>query len=503
LEEAAETPLEVGVDRFNFLLDTYSNIHQRLKSAIKMPPKKTLKSMGKKPSKAPRGRGRPRNPYTTPRPSRIIPMRIEFGHGVQPGYATGQPGAFQEGSNPFQTPVPHNVNTYNRTSAYGGGQSLPINRNLAGEFDESAINNTAGMTTPINDFTSRPTTIGPDSLAIDINSTPERGYTNFQYQNEDHDNGEILSMEEGRPQVVNTPVGMINGEAISPIFYQVMDSNPLLGSVLRQQIDLNPDERSIRVHLWNEAARLEERINAGDATPEQQARYDQVVSEMEDDIHMTRILMRIEELRQIGSGQNHGLPSFQESQYRIHQGEGGASATLIEQRRADGYAANDDIVHASLNDSAGVNPHHAPVDSDFSRPEHVYGTSRVPTVSRQGHENGRESVHPSMMGMPTTPQGQSAHQLTVSFNTPAVTNTSNQSTATSSMYTGNSGAGATVPATGGYVNVTPPTSVPSLMDLAPAADLPIRSYGPAVLTAKTPASGVYWNAARHGQAVYA
>jgi hypothetical protein len=438
-------------------------------------------------------------------------MTIEFiprggGHGVQPSYNTGQPGGFQEGSNPFQTPIPYSVSTYNRTSAYGGGQALPVNRNLADQFEANRYNNTAGNGTPINDFSSRPTTIGPDSLDHHIIDMPD-DYTRFQVQNEEHLNGEILAMEEGRPQVVDTPMGMINGEAISPIMYEVMSSNPYLGAVIRQQIDLPQDERTIRIHMWNEAATLEEKIRAGTASDEESLRYERIIDEMEPDLMMTRVLMKIEELRAIGRGQNHGLPSHQESQVRIHQGEGGASATLIEQRRADGYAANDDVIHASLNESAGVNPHHAPVDSDFARPEHVYGTARVPTVPRQGHENGREQVHPSHMGMPTAPMGQSNHQLTVSFNTPPVTNASNASTAASGMYTGGSGdgsgAGATVPATGGYVNVTPPTNIPSLMDLAPAADLPIRTYGPSVLTAKTPAAGVYWNAARHGQAVYA
>lgn len=468
-----------------------------------MPLKKTLKSMGKKPKPTTR-RTRARNPYTTPRPPRMAPMRIEIvgNHGVQPGYATGQPGGFQQGSNPFQTPVPHNINTYNRTSAYGGGQSLPVNRSLMNEFDSSSFNNTAGGTSPVNDFTSRPVTIGPDSLGNHIYDTPDRS-SGYQFNNEEPNDGEIISMEEGRPQVVNTPVGMINGEAISPIFYEVMDSDPLLGAVLQYEIDLPEGERTIRVDLWNEAAKLEEKIRAGTATPEQEARHERIMSEMEPDIAWTRVLMRMENLRRINSGQRHGLPSHQESQYRVHQGEGGGSATLIEQRRADGYAANDDIIHASLEDSAGVNPHHAPVASDFERHEHVYGHATVPTVPRQGHENGRESVHPSVAGMPTAPRGQSSHQLTVSFNTPAVTNTSNISTAGSGMYTGGSGAGATIPATGGYVNVTPPTSIPTLMDLAPAADLPIRSYGPAVLTAKTPAAGVYWNAARHGLAVYA
>lgn len=51
-------------------------------------------------------------------------MTIEFirggGHGVQPAITTGQPGGFQQASNPFRTPVPHTITTHSRYNVYGG-----------------------------------------------------------------------------------------------------------------------------------------------------------------------------------------------------------------------------------------------------------------------------------------------------------------------------------------------------------------------------------------------
>jgi hypothetical protein len=378
--------------------------------------------------------------------------------------------------------------------------TLPINRNLTNEFQQSSMNNTAGAQAPMNDFTTRPPIYGPDSL---MDTRVVRFLGDHAVVNEDADLSEIMSNASSLPQLVEVSQGNLNAEALAPLEYEFQNPNSYASQRIRQMFDNMADHaQAVRNEMFSEIVDLQEKESDGSITPEEALMLDNLVAQCQEDLLMIRTLDQAERNRSAGHGQDRGLPSLNESQVRIHQGEGGASATLIEQRRADGYGANDDIIHASLEDSAGVNPHHAPVASDFSRPEHVYGSSRVHTSSRQGHENGRSSVHPSMIGMPVTPLGQSGHQAQISFNTPALINTSNQTTAAGGMYTGGSGAGANVPATGGFINITPSQTIPTLMDLAPAADIPIRMNGPSVLTAKTPASGVYWNAARHGQAVY-
>jgi len=467
-----------------------------------MPPKKTLKTMGKK--KAPSSRRR--SPYYTPKTPRTTGMRIEMGHGVQPGYSTGQPGGFQQASNPFQTPVPHNVSAYSRYAVYTGGnvyQNTPAAGspfrpvNLNAQFEET-FNNTANGAA-YNDFNSRPPQGIPDTIYED--HLDHIALNMAEFMNETADYPEIIGGDHVAINILDVPVGNLNGEGSSYGLLQAeMETDDAFARVLDREFALEADDQFINWRLMDHYWEIIEKGASG-MTEEDRAWLDANGDEVRSEQYALQTLLQAE--RERDRVEDRMRDPFGESQARIHQGEGGASATLIEQRRADGHLRDDPVVNASVNQSSGSNSQYTPIPSLHTDPNYVHGRVDVPTTSRQGHENGRERIGAALQGMPVVPGGQDGHQEQVSYNTPALINTSNSSTAANPMYTGASGAGATIPATGGYVNITPPTAIPTLMDLAPAADLPIRTAGPAALSVKSPAAGTYWNASRHGVAVYA
>jgi hypothetical protein len=205
----------------------------------------------------------------------------------------------------------------------------------------------------------------------------------------------------------------------------------------------------------------------------------------------------IEEETGGGAFQANMATPHQARQQVAHQ-TGNVGASYLGQRYGDGLHSGDPTISHYVS-SLGTTPmdegYQLLVDDDdlatpllqYVQPENpihtVHQSSQVETNIRHGQENGSTNQISQIADQVSTPQGNNWHQQTAGINQPMAPVTNNSGTGTHPSMVGPSGA--PMPSTADEAYRLMIQQEPSLLDLAPAAEIPVMPGQSTILGVKT------------------
>lgn len=131
-------------------------------------------------------------------------------------------------------------------------------------------------------------------------------------------------------------------------------------------------------------------------------------------------------------------------------------------------------------------PVHAPVDT-------AHDATTVPQNTRHGHHEHPTSNLMEQPGGNTAPPGSAARAFMDATHTPAAPS-GQLPTATHNSLQGIASAGSQQPFDGSWAYGLPPVHLPTLLDFAPAAPIPVAvTGGTGIVNNKNPSQSAYWN----------
>lgn len=172
--------------------------------------------------------------------------------------------------------------------------------------------------------------------------------------------------------------------------------------------------------------------------------------------------------------------------------------TYLTRRIHDGFGRDDPAIHESIPDNTtpettagnSINP-----TSDQAIATPMYGSAPRHGGQDNSTQNNVAVIHSTVQG----PQGMNDFANIQINNTPIMPQTNNDASGVHASMGGSSGPVQQVDGSW-TLDVNPLQPATTLQMIAPAADIPVRTAGPAQLTVKTPSQAQYWAShKRHGQ----
>lgn len=374
--------------------------------------------------------------------------------GVQGSIALGQPGSHQRQFHftpfdPFVTPS-HQRPT--RVSGYSAYSNPTISgRNLQGAFDDEINQETPFSMNASNNFTGRPVTSGPAVVQTPL-STPEVTP------------GNVEPSSSGWLHTATNYLQSLFG------LNQSSGNDVLLPQNLQSAFD---EEEEVGLGQQGLTYSYEEGLTSAD-------------------INLTAGREQV-----LANQLNEGLLQ-EDPEIRAYVVN---SAYDIETGGGTGGFGELDMPHIAIEFEEGTpqtnpgpgNSYFAPLDSeDLPRPinPHVRpNTGERPSNSSLMHT-----------APPVGPTGSDVYgSISAVTAPPAPSGTT--STATHASASGAAASGAAVPVDGSLY-MENDQKLPTLLDLAPAADIPVQTAGPGPMNSRVPSQSRYWNTKRHGIPVY-
>ena len=170
------------------------------------------------------------------------------------------------------------------------------------------------------------------------------------------------------------------------------------------------------------------------------------------------------------------------------------SLSYLDRRIGDGYMSNDPALNRNVPDM--TTPDTAPGNSIHPTTDQQIATPSYGSVPRHGGmdsstQNNVAAIHATVQG----PQGNDFGNIVIQ-NTPIMPQSNNDAAGVHTSMGGSSGASQQVDGSW-TLDINPIQPATTLQTIPPAADIPVRTAGPAQLTVKTPSQAQYWS--HHGK----